>query len=166
MSSVASLQTLMHYKAWANQMMFSRLAELPEEALLAERQTLFGNMLHTLNHVYAMDTVWQAHLQGRAHGLESRNPSSRPSFVELRDAQARMDEWFIAYADSLNATVSDEIVTFTFIGGGEGAMTRADILQHVVTHGVYHRGHVAGMMYQVPAKPPTTDFPVFLRDRS
>jgi uncharacterized damage-inducible protein DinB len=33
-----------------------------------------------------------------------------------------------------------------------------------VNHKTYHRGQVADMMYQVPARPPVTDLPVFLRD--
>ena len=53
---------------------------------------------------------------------------------------------------------------FDAVGGGEGAMTRGEILQHVVNHTSYHRDFVAEMFYQVPARPPTTDLPVFLRD--
>jgi uncharacterized damage-inducible protein DinB len=58
----------------------------------------------------------------------------------------------------------DEPVRFTFVGGGEGEMTRSEILLHVVNHTTYHRGFIADQFYQVPAKPPTTDLPVFLRD--
>ena len=164
MSDIQSLRTLMRYKAWANEVFFRALSELPEEALVADRQTLFGNMLHTLNHVHAMDLVWKAHLEGVEHGLASRNPVTRPSFAELREAQSAIDAWFIDYAGQLDANASEEIVHFVFIGGGDGAMSRADMLRHVVTHGSYHRGQVSQMMYQVPAKPPTTDLPVFLRD--
>ena len=56
-----------------------------------------------------------------------------------------------------------EVVNFTFISGEAGAMSRADILLHVVNHTTYHRGHVAEIMYQTNARPPTTDLPVFLR---
>ena len=43
-------------------------------------------------------------------------------------------------------------------------MTRGDMLLHVVNHKTYHRGYVADMLCQVPARPPTMDLPVFLRD--
>lgn len=43
-------------------------------------------------------------------------------------------------------------------------MTREEIILHVVNHATYHRGFVADVFYQVPAKPPATDLPVFLRD--
>jgi uncharacterized damage-inducible protein DinB len=57
----------------------------------------------------------------------------------------------------------NELVDFTFVGGGDGAMTRYEILLHVVNHTSYHRGFVADLFYQVPASPPVTDLPVFTR---
>jgi uncharacterized damage-inducible protein DinB len=43
-------------------------------------------------------------------------------------------------------------------------MARGAILLHVVNHATYHRGWIADMFLQVPAKNPTTDLPVFLRE--
>lgn len=77
-------------------------------------------------------------------------------------AQREMDRWFLDYAGRLPEPALAEVVRFGFIGGGDGAMTRRDILLHVVNHGTYHRGHVAAMMYQSAVAPPTTDLPVFL----
>ena len=164
MSSFLQLQTLTRYKAWANDLLFQTLSELPESELVAERQIIFGNILRTLNHVYVMDVVWKVHLEGGSHGFSTRNPATSPPFTELRDAQKNIDAWFVRYAQGLVESASREIVDFTFIGGGAGLMSRADILLHVINHTTYHRGHIAGMIYQIPAHPPTTDLPVFLRD--
>lgn len=153
---------LARYKAWANDLLYAALARLPAGALIAPRPTVFGSMLRTLNHVYAMDRVWQAHLEGRPHGLTTRNPDDPPPLHALRDAQREMDAWYVRYADSLGESAHDEAVRFTFIGGGAGEMTRREILLHVVNHGTYHRGHVADMMYQISVPPPTTDLPVYL----
>jgi uncharacterized damage-inducible protein DinB len=38
------------------------------------------------------------------------------------------------------------------------------MLLHVVNHTSYHRGFVADLFYQVPARPPITDLTVYLRD--
>jgi uncharacterized damage-inducible protein DinB len=157
------LRTLMRYKAWANELVFAAAAKLPPEELTAPREIVFGNMLRTLNHVHAMDEVWRAHLEGRPHGYTTRNPEACPSFAELREAQKAMDGWWVAYADVLPHDRSQERVSFRFIGGGPGSMTRRDILLHVANHGTYHRGNVAAMMYQAGVAPPTTDLPVFLK---
>jgi uncharacterized damage-inducible protein DinB len=55
-------------------------------------------------------------------------------------------------------------VSFRFIGGEPSAMTRGEILLHVVNHGSYHRGWVAEMFFAVPATNPATDLPVYLRE--
>lgn len=160
------LRTLMRYKAWANELVFRAAAQLPPEELTAPRKIVFGSLLRTLNHVYAMDDVWRAHLEGRPHSYTTRNPEACPSLAELRAAQLAMDAWFVGYADSLTDAKREEVVSFRFIGGGPGAMTRRHILLHVANHGTYHRGNVASMMYQAGVAPPTTDLPVFLRNPS
>jgi len=55
-------------------------------------------------------------------------------------------------------------VHFTFIGGGDGVLSREDILLHVVNHATYHRGHITAMLNQMGVQPQATDLSVFLRD--
>jgi len=162
---MGSITELVRYKAWADELILGTLSTIPASELSAPRPIIFGSILRTLNHVQAMDHVWRCHLEGRPHGLETRNPKECPPFGELREAQAKMDEWYVEYVDALVPAAQDETVHFTFIGGGDGAMSRAEILLHVVNHTTYHRGHVADMMYNIGVAPPTTDFPVYLRSR-
>jgi len=164
MSALRNIRLLTRYSAWANSLLYLSVGELPEDELTKPRQTVFGNLIRILNHVYSMDLVWQAHLEGRAHGFTTRTPDVQISFADLRMAQAAIDSWYIRYAEEMSDRLGEEIVEFTFIGGGEGSMTRGDILLHVVNHTTYHRGHIAAMMHQIPARPPTTDLPVFLRN--
>jgi uncharacterized damage-inducible protein DinB len=158
------LQRLTRYKAWADHVFLQSLAALPEAVLADHQPIVFGSMLRTLHHVYCMDQVWKAHLEGVPHGFKTRNPDDCPPFETLRAAQESIDGWYVQYAQSLDETSLNETVHFTFIGGGEGAMSRGDILMHVINHTTYHRGHVATMMYNASAYPPTTDLPVFLRE--
>lgn len=160
-----TLGMLARYNAWANRAMFDAVAALPEGEATKKRQTLFGNMVHTLNHNYVIGLIWQAHLAGREHGFPARNTPGHPPLAELRLAQERLDAWYIAQSDSLSAEALDERLSFTLIGGNRGAMTRAEMLLHVVNHCTYHRGWVSDLFFQVPAQPPTIDLPVYLRER-
>jgi uncharacterized damage-inducible protein DinB len=153
----------MRYKAWANELVFAAVAKLPAAEITAPRKIIFGSLLRTLNHVYAMDEVWRAHLEGRPHGYSTRNPEVCPPLVQLREAQRTMDAWWVDYANALPEAKQEEVVSFRFIGGGPGTMTRRDIVLHVANHGTYHRGNVASMMYQAGTPPPTTDLPVFFK---
>jgi uncharacterized damage-inducible protein DinB len=164
MSQAQHLQMLTRYKAWADRLLFQSLAALPEAVLTDHQPIVFGSLLRTLNHVYCMDQVWKAHLEGVLHGFKTRNPEDCPAFEMLHVAQANIDDWYVQYAQSLDDASLSETVHFTFIGGGDGTMSRGDILMHVVNHTTYHRGHVATMMYNISAYPPTTDLPVFLRE--
>lgn len=38
-----------------------------------------------------------------------------------------------------------------------------EIVQHMVHHASYHRGHIEGVLYQMSIEPPVTDIPVFLQ---
>ena len=75
-----------------------------------------------------------------------------------------MDRWYVEFVDACPDEDLAKVVHFEFVGGGQGAMTREQIVLHVVNHGSYHRGFVSDMMYQVPFVPPANDLPVFLRD--
>ncbi|QEL57759.1 DUF664 domain-containing protein [Chromobacterium paludis] len=155
---------LARYSAWANRRLFDTLAALPETELNAARATVFGTILSTLNHNLVVDRIWQAHLMQQPHGYTSRNTAATPSLEELDAAQSELDRWFMAYADSLSAAAAEESLDFRFVDGGQGRMRRDDMLLHIVNHKNYHRGFVADMLYQIPATPPVTDLPVYLRD--
>ena len=158
-----SVQTLTRYKAWADDTFLSVVEILPESDLVAPRPIVFGSLIRTLNHSYSMDFVWQCHLLGVPHGLTTRSPVDHPPIQQLAESQRQMDHWYVNYADSLSRDQLGEVVEFEFIGGGPGAMSREDILLHVVNHTTYHRGHIADMLYHLRISPPTTDLPVFLR---
>ena len=160
-----TLSLLTRYNAWANRAMFDAVAALPEGEPTRERPTLFRNMLHTLNHNYVIGLIWQAHLNARRHGFTARNTPEHPPLAELARSQELLDAWYISQADTLPEAALEERLAFTLIGGNQGEMSRAEMLLHVVNHCTYHRGFVADLFYQVPARPPLTDLPVFLRER-
>ena len=155
---------LARYNAWANRLIFDAVAGLPPGEATKPRQSLFKNMVHMLNHNYVIDHIFQAHLEGREHGYTARNTPDHPPLDELWRAQRAIDAWYVEKYDAMPEAELNGVLRFTFVDGGEGAMTRGEMLLHVVNHTSYHRGFVAEMFYQVPARPPTTDLPVFLRD--
>ena len=166
MIDLRNARLLARYRLWADQLTFDAVAALPPGEAAKERPTLFKTMIGTLNHNYVIDLVWQAHLEGRDHGFQARNLLLHESLPELWKAQQAIDQWYIDWSDRQSPQSLDEIVHFQFIGGERGAMTRGDMLLHVVNHATYHRGWVAEMFFQVPARNPATDLPVYLRDHS
>lgn len=164
MATTRTARTLTRYNAWANRTIFDAVAALPPGEATKERPSLFKSMVHTLNHLYLVDLIWQAHLEGRPHNFQARNLVLHPELDELYRAQIAIDQWYIDWYDALNAADLERQVSFTLIGGNAGVMTRDEILFHVVNHTSYHRGFVADLFYQVPSTPPLTDLPIFLRE--
>jgi len=165
MTTVSHARTIARYRMWADRLTFDAVAALPPGEATKERPTLFKTMVGTLNHNYVIDLIWQAHLEGRDHGFTARNLVLHPELSDLWQAQQAVNRWYIDWSERQSQASLDEVVDFTFIGGEKGSMSRGDILLHVVNHATYHRGWVAEMFFQVPARNPTTDLPVFLSRR-
>jgi uncharacterized damage-inducible protein DinB len=155
--------TLIRYKGWADALLYDSLSNLSEYELVKDRSMLFGNILALLNHVYSMDVAWKCNLQNIDHKFKTRNPTDVPDFRTLRQNQLEVNAWYESYTAKLTDPQLSSEVEFSFIGGGEGNMKIGEILQHVVNHASYHRGHIEGVMYQLSKEPPTTDIPVFMR---
>ena len=92
MVTTKTARMLARYNAWANKVMFDATAALPEGEAVKERQSLFRNIVHTLNHNYVIDLIWQAHLEGRDHGFAARNTKDHPPLADLWKKQQEIDK--------------------------------------------------------------------------
>ena len=165
MISTRTARMMTRYNAWSNKLWFDTVAALPPGEATKERKSLFRNMVHTLNHIYMIDVIWQAHLEGRDHGLAVRNTPDHPPLDELWRKQQEIDAWYVKLGDTITDAALDERRTVTLIGGNRVAMSRGEMLLHLYQHAAYHRGYVGDMLYEVPGcRPPVTDLPVFLRE--
>lgn len=166
-SPLVDLRLLTSHCAWANSMFYERLRELPADTLSAPHAgrppgmtTIPGMMAH----IYVVGLIWKAHLTGERHGFTSRALDKLPPLPELAALQAQVDRWYVDYAEREPDERLARVIDFSFIDGGAGRLRAADMLLHVVTHAVYHRGFVGDMLYAAGVRPPTTDLPVYLRD--
>lgn len=164
MSLTATVKKLTEYKAWADEIVFSSVKSLPSGEATKERKTRFKSMVHTLNHVYVIDRIFKAHLENKSHPYTARNTYASPPIEELWESVKLIDRWYVDYTHQITEKELLEAVSFQFVDGEKGTMSRLEIILHVVNHATYHRGFVSDMMYQVPAKPPANDLTVYLRD--
>ncbi|WP_262689750.1 DinB family protein [Kordiimonas aestuarii] len=164
MSLRETVVMMTRYRAWANARTYEVVLDAPEEQVTRERKTHFRSIAFTLNHVYVIDDIFRAHLTGIRHNYTSRNTADCPSVPKLWQKQQALDAWYVDYAEGVSEAALDEVITFDFVDGGQGEMTRAEMLLHLATHTQYHRGFVGDMLNQIPIKPIPTDLPVYLRE--
>jgi uncharacterized damage-inducible protein DinB len=163
MLSPAAALTFADYKKWANEETFAIVMALPPEEIYKERVSIFKNIAATLNHTYVVDLIWQAHIEGRKHGIAALNTVTHADIHSLWQAQQAMDDWYIDWARAQTDSSLAAEKEFELIGGNAGRMSSAEMLLHVVNHGSYHRGFVSDLLTQIPAKRPNVDFPVYKR---
>lgn len=162
MTDLRTARMLARYNAWADEVFFTAVAALPPGEAAKERTTLFRSIIGTLNHNLVVDLIWQAHIERRAHGFTARNVVLHPELDRLWAAQRAWNDWLIGWADTQTPDSLSERLSFKFVSGKHGIMSRGEMLLHVVNHTSYHRGWAAEMFFAVPAKPPETDLPVYL----
>ena len=162
MLDLEGAKSLARYKTWADELTLDAVAALPPGEATRERPTLFKSIIGTLNHSYVVDLIWQAHLEGRKHGFTARNVLLFPEIGALIEAQSKANEWLSDWTRAQTDASLRTLVTFCLVSGEAGTMTRSEILLHIVNHATYHRGWVSDLFFQIPAKPPTTDWNVFL----
>jgi uncharacterized damage-inducible protein DinB len=155
---------LARYGEWADRVLFKAIEALPDGALQAPRETLFGSMIGTLNHNLQVDLIWRAHLLGERHGFTSRRDMLHPDFGDLVREQLRIDQWYIDWSAGQDVDSLNERLSFTFVSGQAAEMTRGAMFLHVVNHKTYHRGWVAEMFFASDINPPETDLSIFLSE--
>jgi len=153
---------LASYSDWADRVLFEAIRSLPQGAASRPGGGLFGSMIGTLNHNYQVDLIWRAHLLGIEHGFTSRRDVLHPELDRLAEEQARVNRWYIEWAQQQTPESLGERLKFDFVSGRPGELARGGIFLHVVNHKTYHRGWVAQMFFDFGSKPPETDLCVFL----
>jgi uncharacterized damage-inducible protein DinB len=118
-------------------------------------------MLRVLDHIHAVDKIFQHHLCGLPHTFQAPRSEVMPTLEELASSAREVDDWYAAYVAGLSAGDFEEPVEFTFTSGKPARMKRGEIILHVCMHGTYHRGN-AGALLQLrgltPSRDAITDF--------
>lgn len=159
-----SITMLISYKAWAFDLMMVAASKISEQALRRDRPTTFKSIINTLHHIQIVDEMFKAHLLGQSHDHRSRAPAIDIALDDLRAISVELGDWFMTYTEQLSADELTGMISFKYIDGKLGSMSKEQILLHLVNHTTYHIGYVSDMFYQIPVEPPTTDLTVFLRD--
>ena len=139
---------LVRYKQWADRGLYEVVGRLDgPDAPIA---------LRILDHMLAVDRIFQCHLQGRPHAFRAPRSDTVPSLDELAAGAREAGVWYVAYVDGLTADEFTQTVEFTFTDGTPARMTRGEIILHVCLHGTYHRGN-AGILLQKNGIAPNPD---------
>ena len=149
------------YHAWANDRVLAHLATLPAETSRTEVRSVFPTIDAVLAHIYVIDRGWLAMMGGTPFAeaaaaslplIEETRGMRLPELTSRMTAQAAE---FRAFLDARPDVTASHAI-------GALAMTIADMMQHVVIHGSYHRGNITAMLHQLEYRGVPTDFGFYL----
>jgi uncharacterized damage-inducible protein DinB len=153
-----TLQRLFRYKAWANDELLTALDRLDRESQVT------GLAIKALSHSYVVDRIFAAHLRREAHAYTSANLIEMPTLDDLSADIRESDREYVDYVAALDRERLAERIDFAFTDGAPGRMSREEMLMHVITHGVGHRGQVSAVMLLNSVPPAKDGFTAFLHE--
>ena len=155
------LQHLFQYKAWANDELLTALAKLGDQR---DQSPITHLAIKALSHTYVVDRIFAAHLRREDHAYTSPNLSQMPRLKDLSADIRASDREYADYVSTLDHEQLNERIDFAFTDGAPGRMSREEMLMHVITHGVGHRGQVSAVMLLNSITPAKDGFTTYLHN--
>jgi len=87
-------------------------------------------------------------------------PTLRDLSIEMRNTDRR----YVDYVSTLNNEQLLERIDFAFTDGAPGRMSREEMLMHVLTHGVGHRGQISALLLLNSITPVKDGFTTYLHN--
>lgn|SRR5690348_8907807 len=159
------LQQYAAYNWWANKMLTSRIAQLPDEIINRETPSSFPSLFSTVVHLMDVESIWWQRLRLQEH-VEWPGKNFTGSFNELCKELLKLSgQWHEWVA---NANESNLHHVFAYYNSQKEYFKQPvyEMLMHLFNHQTYHRGQLVTMLRENKIdKIPRTDFIVFSRRR-
>ncbi len=160
--TVAEVQQLFAYNAWANRAVFDALAPLPAEQYLRDLKSSHGGLHGTLCHIVWAEQLWLHRWLGRPNPAVAQG-KDLASLAEARGRWEQVEGERARWLGGWSERRLDETVSITPSTGGEYVHTFAQMFRHTVDHSSYHRGQIVTLLRQLGVKPPSTGLIGFYR---
>jgi uncharacterized damage-inducible protein DinB len=143
------------YNAWANAELAQWLAQAPDSVMEQEITSSFRSLRATVLHIWSAEYLWMKVLQDKSY-------ADNPTQTFSGDGAELLRRWLeasAAFRDHVAGMDALELAGTRGGGVGRSPMFVADIIQHCMNHGTYHRGQLITMGRQAGLQePPRTDF--------
>ncbi|MBG7622120.1 DinB family protein [Herbaspirillum sp. AP02] len=149
---------ILEYKNWSDRRILDAVAQLTQ----AEHKPALDFARQQLNHMVRVEELFQARLRGVDDPHDSTNTEHLPELAELDSRLTAANQWSLAYARSLTSSSWKESISFTFVDGKRGRLSREEALFHLINHGTYHRGAMGHALDLAGGHRPADTYNVFI----
>ena len=162
--TIAEVQELFGYNAWANRRIFAAARALAAEPYFRDLKSSHGGIHGTLCHIVWAEQLWLKRWTGKPKPAVHQGK-------DLATLEAAVSRWEeiererAAFLGGLTERRLEDTVVVQPSTGGEFRHTFREMFRHAVDHSSYHRGQVVTMLRQVGVTPPNTGLFVYYRER-
>lgn len=157
----ARAQDLFAYNRWANHRILATAAGLSAEALGRDLRVSYGSVLGTARHLAWAEWLWLGRwLVGQP--TVSPNPLDAADLSDLLTRLNALEQAQRTFFQGLTAADCVRAISYDNPPGTTLTYTLGEMIQHVVNHSTYHRGQIVGLLRQLGATPPPTDYLVYI----
>jgi len=143
---------------WSNYRLLGACAHLSEQDFAAPRSGYFPSIAATLNHILEVDFLYLGPLlQSEPDRAPPRPVGPFQTLAPLAHAQLQVDLELIGFCDRTSDAALLRPVSWVRPELGQIAETAEDVLLHLFTHQIHHRGQVHAMLCSTPIAPPQLD---------
>lgn len=122
------------YKRWADRRTVDAVGAIDADAHPAS----LSFARQQLNHMVRVEELFKARLLAEPEPHSSTNTQLVPDLAELDQRLMASNDWFSSYVADADASTLQGHLSFLFVDGNRGTMTREEILFHIINHGTYH----------------------------
>ena len=150
------------YNAWANERLYAACGKLAESEYMKPRQSFFGSIHATLNHLLVGDRIWLGRIESRPVKL-ALDQILYGDFLALSVARVAEDQRLVRVVEALERSALDRPLDYLTTRGERQRTPLRRVLAHLFNHQTHHRGQVHDMLSQTEVPPPPLDLLLFLR---
>ncbi len=160
----AHFETFARYNAWANQRLYTAVAEVPDAQYHEDRGAFFGSVHGTLNHILVGDRAWLTRITGEGTPPASLDQILCEGFATLRQARTAEDDRIVRVVGGMDEARLAGTLKYRNMRGEDMEQPLAQVLAHVFNHQTHHRGQAHTLLSQMGYEAPPLDLVYFLRD--
>lgn len=159
MTAAGAFHSLFQYKAWSESELFKILAESPNTSTAPN----LSEALWHLAHINIVDNLFIGRLLGNAMPCDSTTTEEPQNLSDLWLKFTEANNWFVNYTKTATEAELEGRLIFVFADGKPGNMKKSEMLSHVFSHGLLHRGIVSGLLPFAAAEGWHDHFSTFLK---
>lgn len=147
---MVTLQKLVAYNIWANDILLTyleKLTEVPEKCIVL------------MSHIFNAQVIWLQRLEGKTSAI---TPFYLNTLEQCRHIHNTTNLQLISMSQKDEASL-EHIIKYVTTTGDSFESATIDILIQVLNHGTYHRGQIAQLLRINGLEPVNTDYITYVR---